>query len=287
MLVVQGLSAQEIATNLVQWQKPTNAWVEMSLRLWRMSPYAIETNTPAFQEWALNVMLAKANELREKWQLDIPKPLAKDDVYFAAQPTIYGLRGQLFTRDERFWWDFDRNALYCFFDRHFYSQSFRYHEDVSLQLAKVKSQITAKEAERIACEALYALFGMSEKELGYRKRVEVNQYKFQDYDGKVYPLPLFEVTWRMAGPKQYAAENLEYRPVYMQISGITKKVVRYDHSEVLNLASRVPRDPLPINYFQMLGLPDNYLDTLPERKRRFLQLQPLTNSGALATNVIR
>jgi hypothetical protein len=145
-------------------------------------------------------------------------------------------------------------------------------------LAKIKSKITEKKAEAIARNALYKLFGMTETQLHLKKAVVVNQYKFEESDGKIYPLPLFDVRWRMAGPTQYSAENLEYTPLYMDISGITKNVAKYEHSQYLNLSSPLPRTPIPTNYFQMLGLPDNYLETASDRQRALWGLPPLTNS---------
>jgi hypothetical protein len=46
----------------------------------------------------------------------------------------------------------------------------------------------------------------------------------------------------------------------------------------------LPRATMATNYFQMLDLPDNYLDTVPERKRHFLGLPPPTNSPLQGTN---
>jgi len=265
-------------TNLVEWQRPTNGLAAARWQVAWKYPSAITTNTPAFEAWAVEFMLAKANETREKWELEIPKPLTLDDVYFIAAPTAHGLRGTLITRDGRFVWHFSRNALLDFYDTNYYSVSFRYKDEAAARLAKIPSKITKKDAERIARDGLVKLLGMTEEQLGYRKRVEVNQYKFQESDGKVYPLPLFEVTWRLRGPKRYAAENIEYTPLDMQVSGITGKIVKYSHSKVLDLNSPIRRDPLPTNYFQMLGLPDNYLDTVPESKRRFWGLPPRTNA---------
>ena len=222
--------------------------------------------------------------MREKWQLEIPQPLTVNDVSFAVCPTGCGIEGHLMTRDRRYHWSFDCNVLFSFEDRNYFAPSFRHHDDESARLAKIKSKITKKEAETVARNALYKLFGMTEKQIHMKKPVEVNQYKFEESDGNVYPLPLFEVTWRLAGPRKRAAENLEYAPLYMEISGITKKVAKYEHAEYLNLNSPLPRPLVPTNYFQMLGLPTNYVETLPEKQRLKLGLPPLTNSPSPVTN---
>ncbi len=282
-----GLKGAESVSNTIRWLAPSNGLAAARWPWKWQSPFAIATNTPAFDAWAMEFMLNQANAMREKWRLDIPRPLTVDDVWFAVSPTVHGIEGHLMTRDQRFKWSFDRNVLCAFEDRKFFAPSFRYRDDESARLAKIKSQITKKEAEAIARKALYELFGMTEEQLGLKKTVEVNQYKFTESNGKVYPLPLFEVRWRMTGPRQYSAKNLEYTPLFMEISGIITNVVNYSHPEYINLTSPLPRPVVPTNYFQMLGLPDNYLDTVPEPKRSFLGLPPLTNSGATATNLIR
>jgi hypothetical protein len=281
------LQAAEPVTNAVRWISPSNSMAAARWPWKWKSPFAIATNTPAFEAWGLKFMLGHANEMREKWQLEIPRPLTIDDIWFALYPTAQGIEGHLMTRDKRFHWAFDANVLCTFVDQQYFSPSFRYHWDEEAKLAKIKSKITKKEAEAIAREALYRLFGMTEKQLHMKKAVEINQYKFEESDGKVYPLPLFDVRWRMAGPEQYAAANIEYTPLYLEISGITKKVVKYEHPEALGATSLVPHAPIPTNYFQMLGLPDNYLDTAAEQKRRFWGLPPLTNSAAQATSLSR
>jgi len=70
----------------VHWVVPSNS---MTAARWPWdwkSPFAIAAHTPEFERWALEFMLAQANDMREKWRLDIPKPLTVDDVWFAASP---------------------------------------------------------------------------------------------------------------------------------------------------------------------------------------------------------
>lgn len=274
LLIQLALPAAESVSNTVRWIAPSHS-IAAARWPWKWkSPFAIGTNTPAFESYGLEFMLIAANEMREKWGLDISKALSVDDVFFTVYGTAHGIEGHLRTRDGRFQWDFDRNALYSFMDIKYQHASFRYHDEESARLANIKSKITKKEAEAIARNALYKLFGMTEKQLHLKKPVQVNQYKFEESDGKVHPLPLFDVRWRMAGPKQYSAENLEYTPLSMDVSGITKNVANYSHAQYLNLSSPLPRPPIPTNYFQMLGLADNYLDTVPERQRALWGLPP-------------
>jgi hypothetical protein len=284
LIAAEAVLAAQPASNAVHWIAPSNSLTAAAWPYPWKSPFAIATNTPAFEACGLNLMLTSANEMREKWQLDIPKPLALDDVFFAVFPGAQGIEGHLMTRDRRFHWSFSYNVLCAFTDHQYYPGSFRYHDDESARLGKIKSKITKKEAEAIARHALRQMFGLTEKQLHLKTSVEVNQYKFEESNGVVYPLPMFNVVWRVKGPTQYSAKNLEYRPVYMDISGITKRVAGYAHTERLSPDCPIPRPPMPTNYFQMLGLPDNYLDSVGERTRSSWGLPPLTNSPSQITN---
>lgn len=243
--------------------------------------FRIAPNTPAFEEYGLNFMLVQVNEFRSKWKLDISKALELRDVLFYVKPMALGVEGAIETRDGRFKWVFNRNAINYFVDLQYGPPSFRYKDEESAKLAKSTSQITGKEAEAIARDALHQL-GMTERQLKLKTTPQVNQYKFEESDGTVYPLPVFNITWRYEGPTSYAAENLESAPLVMDISGIVTNVVEYFNVQIAAPNSAIPRPQLPTNYFKMLGLPDNYLETVPERKRALWGLPPLTNSAATA-----
>jgi hypothetical protein len=233
----------------------------------------IAPTTPALEEYGLQFMLRVVNETREKWELDIPKPLTLSDVFFQLRATAFGIDGGIGTRDGRFNWAFSRNALEIFQDHNYWPRSFRYKADESARLARIKSKITAKEAQEIGQDALHKL-GLSEKQLHLKKKPEVNQYTFEESNGTTYPLPVFNVTWRVEGPRRYSAENLEYSPVKMDISGITKKVAEYH-----NVVS--PSVPLPTNYADMLNVswPTNEL-----QKRGLRPWPPKTNGASQSTN---
>lgn len=229
--------------------------------------HRIAPNTPEFEQWGLSFMLSKANEVREKWKLDIPKPLTVNDVLFQLKATAYGIDGAIQTRDGRYIVSFGRHSLNMVVDTKYWPHSFRYKPEESLRLARTPSQITAAEALAIAREKLHAL-GMDARMLRLREPPQVHQYTFEDHDGTVYPLPIFHVCWRDQDD-QAEGDELPHEPVTFDISGITKNVAEY-----FNASSHTPREPLPTNYFRMLGLPDNYLDTLDERARRRLGLPP-------------
>ena len=255
---------------------PNQSLVAVHARFGAKELFRIATNTPAFEDYGKHFMLAQVNDMRDKWHLEIPKKLAVEDLLFHIKPTAFGIAGVVETRDIRFRWIFERNAINHFWDLKYAPSSFRYHDDESAMLAKLPSIITAKEAEALARNALHKL-GLTEELIGIKNTPERHQYKFEESNGTIYELPVFNITWRYNGPTRYAAENLEMSPVEMVISGIITNVVEYSNIEVASPKSVIHRPPMPTNYFQMLGLPTNYLDTLPERKRAVWGMPPLTN----------
>lgn len=281
IIATQAVLAQ--ISNKVHLVVPTNNLVAAHFSYQGGDLFRIAPNTPAFEDYGVSFMLAQANAMSVKWRLEIPKPLTLNDVFFYVKATALGIEGIVETRDARFRWVFFRNAITSFWDLKYAPRSFRYHDDESARLAKIKSKITAQEAEAIARNALHQI-GITEELLRLKKPPEVNQYKFEESDGTVYPLPTFNVTWRYEGPTNYATENLELSPVNMEVSGIISNVVEYVNSDVFNSDSHLPHPPMPTNYFQMLGLPPNFLETVPERKRLVWGLPPLTNTPSQSTN---
>jgi hypothetical protein len=251
---------------------PTNAMAAARSRVKQPDTFRIATNTLAFEEYYLNLMLALANETRVTWKLDLPAPLTVNDVLFTLIPTPYGTDGGIGTRDGRFEWSLSRNTFDGFQDRKYYPRSFRHKDDESARLAKIESKITAKEAEAIARGVLHGL-GLTEKQLRLKEPPAVNQYKFEETGGTIYPLPMFHVAWRVEDGDD------DSHPVTVDVSGITKNVAEY-----FNADRYAPQVPTPTNYFRLLGLPDNYLETLPLMKRLKWGLARLTNSPSETTN---
>jgi hypothetical protein len=252
---------------------PTNAIAAARSRVKQPDLFRIATNTLAFEEYCLNSMLALANETRVKWKLDLPAPLTVNDVLFTLTPTPYGIDGGLSTRGGRFNWSLSRNTFDIFQDCKYEPFSFRHKDDESARLAKIKSKITAKEAEAIARGILHGL-GFTERQLRLKEPPAVNQYRFEETDGTIYPLPVFNVAWRVEGD-----DEDEFPSVTVDVSGITKNVARYTNTD-----RYAPHVPTPTNYFRLLGLPDNYLETLPLMKRLKWGLASLTNSPSQTTN---
>jgi hypothetical protein len=275
-LTLSVLSAQAVfcqATNQIHLV-PTDNIAAARSSVWEPDFGRITTNTPAFEKYAVNFMLKQANEMRTNWNLDIPKPLTINDIVFSLQATPYGIEGFIDTRDGRFVWWFEWNVLTGFQDHKYWPRSFQYHWDEEAQLAKIKSKIDAKEAEVIARNALHKL-GLTEKQLHLIEPPRVNQYKFEETNGIVYPLPMFNVGWVVEG-----FTDPDVPSVVFDVSGITKTVAEYSNPHT-------PRVPLPANYFQMLNLPTNYLETLSPRERSRLHLPPLTNSPPQITNSLK
>ena len=258
----------QITNREVRWQTPSNSLAAARSHVRQPEFFKIATNTPAFEEYAVNFMLQKANEMRTNWNLVIPKPLTINDIFFSLQATPYGIWGVLSTREGRYNWGFNWGILDHFDDAKYRPFSFRYRDDESARLTKIKSKINAKEAETIARNALHEL-GLTEKQLHLIEPPRVNQYKFEETNGVIYPLPMFNVGWLVEG-----FTDSDEPSVVFDISGITKNVAEYSNPHV-------PRVPLPSNYFQMLNLPTNYLDALPDWRRNMLGLPSLTNSPPL------
>jgi len=241
----------------------------------------IATNTLEYEDYALNRMLTEANAIAKKWRLDIPEVLTVKDVLFQLNATAFGMNGSVGTRDGRFNWFFQDNRFFSFSDKRYCSKSFLYNDAEMSRLSKVESKITTKEAVEIARNALKQL-GYTEQQLKMRRKPEVNQYKFQESDGKTYPLPAFRVTWRKEGKMQYSADNVEYAPAVVEVSGITANVAELWAWEVVQRYNSVIQPaPPPTNYFKMLHLPDNFLETLSERQRALYGLPPLGTNGTV------
>jgi hypothetical protein len=163
----------EAATNVVRWNPASNAVSGARLPFNWKSPFAIASNTPAFEAYALELMLRLANEMREKWALEIPGGLTAENVYFSAYPGAEGVRGNLQTRSGRFLWSFDANVLFSFHDTNYYGVRIAYSDDEAARLARIESAITKEQAARIAKQALYRLFGKTERQLGMQDLVDV------------------------------------------------------------------------------------------------------------------
>ncbi len=230
----------------------------------------IASNTPAFEQYALPRMLVEVNSIREKWKLPIPFPLTTNNSYISLKAGPYGIDGAVSTKDGRFRWNYWRNNMSMFADTNYYPYSFRYHDDESARLTKIKSKIDAKEAEAIARDYLHKI-ELTEKQLECIEPPAINQYKFEESDGTVYPLPMFSVAWKVKGFND--AED--FPTITIDVSGITKSVAEYS-----NLAPKRPLVPMPTNYYDMLGVKPPTNDSQRFGLRPLELLHPATNAPA-------
>ena len=242
-------------------------------------PLGIAPVTPAFEEWAFNVMLSKAAGMWDKWQLGGGQPLTMTNLIFGLRPTIFGFDGYILTRDGRFQWIFRTNSMSAFYDEDFSRHLTAFlmrefspggategYDEEGAGFATIKSKITAKEATAIARDRFHQL-GLTEAQLDLIEPPEVTQYDYTDRERRDHPLPLFKVGWKT---KQSPGPG-DIR-LWFEISGITKQVVEYDI-----MAQNMPLTPTPTNYYEMLGVKP------PKNWRQEMGLEPLER---LATNSV-
>jgi hypothetical protein len=228
---------------------------------------SIGTNTPAFEQYAVTFMLNQVNKVCETWKLDIAHPLTINDIIFSAKATPQGIDGGIGTRDKRFSWKFANSWLFSFHDD-WYSpklwayKQFRYVDNDPARLVDIKSLIDARQAEEIASDALRQL-GYNDEGLGLINPPVVKQY---DNGDPAVPLPVFNVQWHVRGYDDSGTGMC----LRFDVSGISKRVVEY-----LNFDPHIPHLPLPPNYFEMLNLPTNYLETVSSHQRKLWGMPPL------------
>ncbi len=228
----------------------------------------ISTNTPAFEEYGLDLMLSMADDTAKKWKLDLPHPLTVNDVVFWLKPKPTCIQWILSTRNGRYCWAFDNGWLNLLSDEQNSRRAYlintnapgMVNDEVLSRMAKTKSNITKAQAIKMARDYLHAL-GLDEKQLRLHEPPKVERDRFTDDDGKKHLVPLFAVGWSVEGA------DPEYQLVEITVSGITSNIVKY-----FNADPNTPRVPLPTNYFQMLNLPTNYVETLSRKDRLRLGL---------------
>ena len=213
--------------------------------------FRIATNTLAFERYGFNLMLREAEEVRRIWHLKVA-PLTPTNVHFQLTATAGGVRGGIW--EGPYTWIFSDNSFYRFVNTNLSTQSFRYKDDASAALATIKSKITTTQAETIA-RRYVELLGVPKKELNLIEPPSVNQYRFEEGDGTMHPLPVFSVVW----DARYPGNEITGSAVKFVISGITEEVVEYFNVVALH----TPKQPVPGNYLDMLEIlpPTNRLQS--------------------------
>jgi hypothetical protein len=212
----------------------------------------IATNTQAFDEYAFNLMLEQAERLRQAWRLARVPRLGVTNVTWDAVPEKDGVDGGIVVGDagRSFAWGFWRGALFYYTDEQNQTQRFEYHDDESLRLSKIKSRITAAQAEKMARDYLHAIEMIEKTNLGLIEPPMVEQFKFGLPNGTVSLLPVFRVEWRLPGYGPAFDSNGGFHPApgaSFDISGVTAEV---EHCDITALAPK----PLPTNYLDMLEI---------------------------------
>lgn len=241
----------------------------------------VPTNTLAFREYSLDLLIALANEVAEKWNLELSRPVTADHVTrFYAVPRITGADATI-TINERFGFAIQEGRFERFRDLRYWSGSWgdnsglptaaspptnselrapiardeafkqaflgqagraNAHHQKMVELSRATNRLTKETAMQLAQRCFHKL-GFTEKQLGLCEQPDVTQFKYQPEGGtNSFPLPLYGVAWRFQG------NDLE--PVTMEVSGITGSVVSY-----FNVAPGAKVIAFPTNYFEMLGVP--------------------------------
>jgi hypothetical protein len=206
----------------------------------------IQTNTPAFQEYARQAMITNAQAVAKAWHLDESLISTNNVTQFQADPTFLGIKGYIgFSNRYRFAYEF--GFLDIFNDlpnNRMVAESINVetNDAINEQWMRATNLLTMDTARQLAMSSLEAI-GMA-KDFGPPK--QTHQLRYEWKNGKKYLLPYYGFDW---SNKKYW-KNVEF-PLRMEISGINGKVVYFS---CMGLS---PRLKPPTNYFDMLGLPKN------------------------------
>lgn len=238
LLVHTGIAYTNEAHRLALLQRvPTNAFA-MSIRAAR-NDY-IPTNTIAFREYALSVMLTQANFLNQQWKLGLPYPVSSDHVtFFYAHPKVLGIEGGIRIND-RFYFGFDDGGFSAFSDAEQRWERIQGDRAQRTRLAGFQNELSKGAALRVAEGALNTL-----RRQKWRSPVppepEISQFDYEDEKGKIRRVPFYRVEWKRNKKAQFGTL------IEMEVSGVTSNIVWY---QSYIAGSSI----LPTNYHQMLGV---------------------------------
>jgi hypothetical protein len=203
----------------------------------------VPTNTAAFRNYALDLMLRQANHINAKWRLGLPALLTSDPVTrLAVTPTTRGLTGGIVISN-RYYFGFRDGTFAGYHDEPWWWQSLETNFPKLKELGGQRSPLSAREAAQVAEDALRQL-GLAPAQFGLMETPVLEQRHYETADNQRLQLPLFLVRW-------VPAPDAQFGDIRIEVSGLTKQVVAYE-----NLLAQP--SPLPTNYFQMLGIsPDS------------------------------
>lgn len=230
----------------------------------------IPTNTLAFQQYALGILLTQATVFVNQWHLDVPTPITTNMVTSFGTIPRTNSWGAGFTLSNRYSFLVSGGSFESFHDKKYYANSFVGNDEASDAMAQMTNHLTLDSALQVARHALHQV-GIDEKELGLGEPAKLKQWQY-DSNGVMYPLPLYAVRWE-------TKEGV----VDMEISGVTSNVARFFQMT----RAKSMRVPMPTNYLEMLGLPRDTVFVREMRKPPGIRDKPTEKKIAPQTEPVR
>jgi hypothetical protein len=203
--------------------------------------YTIETNTPAFQEYAFHAMVTNAQAVAAKWHLDESLMTTNKITFFKAFPTPYGIKASIVFGGR---YDFDAylGGFQRFVDIPYdctvtLTDNVEANDAILEQWMRATNLLTMEKAQQLVKDRVQSL-GISMHDYGFKKAKEKKQNKYEWRDGKIYPLPYYQFYW-----------HDEKTTLEVHVSGLSSNVVEFFFIGPTIIF------PRPTNYFEMLGLP--------------------------------
>ena len=143
----------------------TNAIIESYIKeplSWSKTPVE-----DAFHTWALPLMLTQVNRSISNWNLLLPRPIVTNDIAWRASRSVGSFGGAIWTKDNRFIWQFSFGNLTHFEDFHFSAPAER-GATVTSDAPSSKHPLDAEGAVSVARNALHAA-GLTEEMLHIAK----------------------------------------------------------------------------------------------------------------------
>lgn len=200
--------------------------------------HVIQTNTPAFQEYALNAMVTNAQAIALAWNLETNLVSTNNITHFVAHPKIPGVDGNIiFANHYSFSYSFG-----CFGGFYDLQNDRMAAETPNLKTNNAIYESWMKATNLLTMESAKQLAIHSTRVIGMRKEFnepkESHQLRYEWKDGKKYQLPYYGFDW-----------SDERNILRMDVSGVNGRIVYYF------AMGQSPRLTPPTNYFELLGLP--------------------------------
>jgi hypothetical protein len=208
--------------------------------------------TNAFGAYAISVMLTNATVINKALDAPLREPMTTNaiDAYRLA-PTVWGVDGY-FEMKHRFFVTLRGSRIVIFNDAQNSVKDYRNEVEAARKVAKwggETNRLSNEEALAIARHFLFGI-GIDDKDKGLDLLAPTVQQDeiTVEATGKVMKYPRYNLRWRY----EPAGDN---GGMEMTVYATTKSVVYYE-GIVLN----IPLAPLPVGYYDMIGLPKN-IDT--------------------------